>query len=111
MASDPTVQTGMSNADALALLAIPDGLSVPQMDGHVCVYDNETLTPETAIRLGTRKQDGRLVFARASRNCVSRAAMAALFIHATGPNACDACQTAPCETGRALNRVIRMATR
>lgn len=111
MASDPAVRSGMSNVDALALLAIPDGLSEPQMDGHVCVYDNETLTPETAIRLGTRKQAGRLVFARASRNCVSRAAMAALFTHTTGSNACETCQTAPCETGRALNRVIRMVTR
>ncbi|MGW2049718.1 hypothetical protein ACWCPF_31730 [Streptomyces sp. NPDC001858] len=104
--------TGIPTPEALALLPVPAGLSVPQMDGRVCVYDNETLTPETAVDLGRREQGGRLVCARASRGCVTRAAQAALYRHAAGPNACPDCQAAPiCDTGRALVRVIKVGAR
>ena len=112
MAPEPTAVThGMSTPDALALLPIPDQLSVPQMDGHVCVYDNESLSNDTAVDLGQRHQAGRTVFARASRRCASTAAVGVLFDHTTGTDACTVCQTEPCDAARALNRVIRMGAR
>lgn len=111
MAGDQTVRVGLPTHEALAMLPVPDHLTTPQMDGHVCVYDNEALSNDTAVDLGQRQQDGRTVFARASRRCASTAAVGVLFDHTTGADACTVCQTAPCDTASALNRVIRMGAR
>jgi hypothetical protein len=105
---DQTVRSGMPTQEALALLPLPAQLSDPQRNGHVCVWGGEALTTETAIDLGSRKVEDRLVFPRACRTCVARAATGVLFDHADG---CDDCarDTEPaCPVSRALYRVVRL---
>lgn len=107
------VISGMPNYEALARLPIPETLSGPQREGYVCVWGGEALDAVTAVDLGSRlDDDGRRIFPRACRADVRKAAMGALFDHSTGPDACEECRTEPiCETGRALNRLIRGYTR
>ncbi|MEU0671948.1 hypothetical protein ABZ330_03495 [Streptomyces sp. NPDC006172] len=110
--TEPLVTSRMATVDALALLPLPAPLSDAQREGHVCVWGGEALAPGTAVDLGSRRLDGRLMFPRACRSCVSRVAMGALFDHCTGDTACKTCQATPeCDTGRALNRVIRLGHR
>jgi hypothetical protein len=114
MAPDPAVTSGMPTHEALALLPLPARLSNAQRDGHVCVWSGEAITVETAIDLGPRTLDGRTIFPRATRSGVNRAALSALFDHASGTeehDACKECATGICETGRALNRLSRMRQR
>lgn len=109
---DQTVRSGMPNCEALALLPLPEQLSSAQRDGHVCVWGGESLTPQTAVRLDSRELDGRTVYPRACRTCVSRQAMAALAAHTLGNGACPDCQELPaCSLGQALNRLIRKVNR
>lgn len=109
---DQSVRSGMPNHEALALLPLPEQLSDAQRDGHVCVWGGETLTPQTAVRLDSRELDGRTVYPRACRTCVSRQAMTALAAHTLGSIACADCKEIPaCELGQALNRLIRKANR
>lgn len=107
---DQTVSSGMPTHEALALLPLPATLSDPQRDGHICVYGGEAITTLTSVDLGSRTHEGRRIFPRACRPCVGRAAMGALFDHASGPDACQDCKTSPeCATGLAFNRIIRQA--
>lgn len=109
---DQTVQSGMPNHEALALLPLPARLVDRQLEGHLCVWGGEAITTVTSVDLGSRILDGRRVFPRACRPCVGKAAMGALFDHASGPGACPKCKESPeCATGQALNRLIRQATR
>ncbi|MFJ6985079.1 MULTISPECIES: hypothetical protein [unclassified Streptomyces] len=104
-----TVKVGTATVDAVALLPLPTTLSGHQLDGHVCVWGGEALSPETAAELGQRRVDGRTAFPRACRTCLGRAAQGALFDHSTD---CSTCQgPSPCDTGRALYRVIRQEWR
>ncbi|MFJ4624212.1 hypothetical protein [Streptomyces sp. NPDC088812] len=112
MASDPAVISGMPTYQALGLLPLPDlsSLSELQLAGRVCIWSGEALNAATAVALGERQHDGRTVYLRASRTAVSAAALGALFDHTTGDEPCPDCRQHPiCETGRALNRVIRLA--
>lgn len=106
--TDPAVTSGMATVDALALLPIPDRLSDAQRAGHVCVWGGETLIPETAVNLGSRKMAGGIAFLQGCRRCVEQAAIGVLFDHTTD---CLACKTEPCQTGRALTRVIKLGQR
>lgn len=110
MTAEPTVTSGMATVDAIALLPLPalSNLSEPQLTGHVCVWGGEALTPETAVDLGKRKLDARTVFPRGCLRCVERAAVGVLFGHSAG---CEDCDAGQCDTGRALNRVIRLGRR
>lgn len=103
------VSIGMPTHEALAMLPMPGHLSDQQRQGHVCVYDGDVLTTETAVDLGTRKDaEGRLIFPRACRASAGNAAAGFLFDHSSGPDACQECQKHPiCALGRALNRIIR----
>ncbi|WP_141744034.1 hypothetical protein, partial [Streptomyces sp. EN23] len=107
MAAEPAVTSGMPTHEALALLPVPDRLSDAQLDGHICVWGGEALTTKTAIDLGSRKIGDRVAFLRGCRLCAGRAALDGLFLHSTGPGACQDCMAEPaCETGRAFGRVI-----
>lgn len=104
-----TTRSGPPTHETLALLPIPETLSGPQRDGHVCVWGGEALTTDTAIDLGSRRIGDRMGFPRGCRTCVERAAIGVLFDH-TGD--CDDCTgDTVCETGRALNRVVRLGRR
>ncbi|WP_460067416.1 hypothetical protein [Streptomyces sp. YKOK-I1] len=108
MAPDPAVSSGKPTYEALALLPLPESLSAPQREGYVCVWGGEALSTSMAVDLGSRMVGDTRVFPRACRTCVGRAAMSALFDHASGPDACPECKSTPdCDTGRALNRLIR----
>ncbi|MFI5473242.1 hypothetical protein ACIA6D_23750 [Streptomyces cacaoi] len=112
MAPEPAVTTGMANHEALALLPIPARMSDAQRDGHVCIYGGEAITRGASTQLGSRKVGGRTIFPQVCHPCLQKVAMGALFDHSTGPNGCPECRTEPaCELGRALNRIIRKATR
>lgn len=111
------VQAGMATVDVLALLPIPARLSRPQLDGHVCVWGGEALTPTTAVDLGSRRIGDRMAFPRACTTCTTRTAQGVLFDH-TGD--CTACATpikqdtdpiSTCDLGRALARIIRQGRR
>jgi len=107
-----TVTSGIPNYKALALLSLPAALSDPQKNGNVCVWGGESLTPDTAVQLDSRTLDGRTVYPRACRSCVSRLAMTALASHALPPDACTDCREEPlCDLGQALNRLIRKTNR
>lgn len=105
-----TVAVGMPTPDALALLPIPETLSDAQRDGHVCVWGGETLTANTAIDLGSRKADDRLIFPRACRRDTGTAAWHLLLDHSSK---CEQCvdNAANCELGRALLRLMREGRR
>ncbi|MFJ6729805.1 hypothetical protein ACIQPQ_33395 [Streptomyces sp. NPDC091281] len=104
-----TVKVGRATVDAVALLPLPTALSERQLDGHVCVWGGEALSPETAVGLGRRRVGDRTAFPRACTTCLGRAAQGVLFDHSTE---CSTCQGAsPCDTGRALYRVIRAGNR
>lgn len=103
--------SGMPNHEALALLPLPNRLSTRQREGHVCVWGGEALTTETAVDLGSRKQDGHTMFPRACHPCIGKEALRALTDHNLGPTACNTCATSMCDTGRALNRLIRIGHR
>lgn len=110
MPAEPAaVTSGMPTHEALALLPIPTKLSGPQQEGHVCVWGGEALTAETAINLGSRKLNGRTVFPRGCATCVANTALGFLFDHTADCNDCN--DTAGCDTGRAMNRVIRLGRR
>lgn len=112
-----TATVGMSTPDAFALLPLPEHLSDAQRDGHVCVYDGDALTAQTAVDLGARTLDGRTAFPRACHTAVNRAALGVLFDHCSGTEEREACQECKerepdmCEIARALNRLIRMRQR
>lgn len=104
-----TTRSGPPTHEAIAQLPIPATLSGPQRDGRVCVWGGEALTSETAIDLGSRRIGDRMAFPRGCRDCVSKAALGALFDHTTDCRDCDTDTT--CETGRTLNRIIRLGQR
>lgn len=103
--------SGMPNHEALTLLPLPVQLSTRQREGHVCVWGGEALTTETAVDLGSRKLDDRMVFPRACHPCIGKQALRALTDHNLGPQACATCATGMCDTSRALNRLIRIGHR
>ncbi|MER5750589.1 hypothetical protein [Streptomyces sp. NPDC002088] len=106
---DTTRSASPPTFEVLAQLPLPKRLSDAQREGHVCVWGGEALSAETAVDLGSRRMDGVLAFPRACHSCTGRVAMGALFDHCSGPDACPECREVPvCDTGRALNRVIRM---
>jgi hypothetical protein len=105
---DQTVRSGMPTQEALALLPLPAQLSDPQRNGHVCVWGGEALTTETAIDLGSRKVEGRVVFPRACRTCVAHAATGVLFSHAIDCKDCARATEPVCEVSRALYRAVRL---
>ncbi|WP_460071051.1 hypothetical protein [Streptomyces sp. YKOK-I1] len=108
MATEPAVTSGMPTHEALAMLPLPANLSDSQSEGHVCVYGGEAVTAQTSTDLGSRIVDDRRVFPRACQQCLTPVALGALFDHTTGEEPCADCQTGPeCDTGRALNRIIR----
>ncbi|MGY3784892.1 hypothetical protein [Streptomyces antibioticus] len=102
-----TVSIGPSTADAYRLLPLPETLTGPHLDGHVCVWGGETLTPHTAVDLGSRRIGDRRAFPRACRGCTAKVAMLGLQIHGRDCDDCDG----DCAVGRALGRIIRAATR
>jgi hypothetical protein len=72
------------------------------------VWGGEALIAETAIDLGSRKVDERLVFPRACRTCVARAATGVLFDHAVDCKDCARDTEPVCPISRALYRVVRL---
>lgn len=112
MAPDPAVTSGMPTHEALALLPIPKRLTDQQREGRACVWGGEPITALTSSDLGSRTVEDRRIFPRGCPQCVGKAAMGALFDHSTGPDACADCKSTPiCNVGRALNLIIRGATR
>jgi hypothetical protein len=103
-----TTPIGMSTPDAIALLPLPARLSDPQRDGHICVYGGEALTTQTAIDLGSRRVDDRLVSPRACRTCVAHIATGVLHDHAVDCKDCARDTEPVCPVSRALYRVVRL---
>lgn len=109
------MQAGTSTnttTSALKTLTLPDldGLSEQQIRGTACVWDGITLTPATAVSLGIQaaSRAGAPVswYPRACRRCVAEHAYRAILDHTRD---CTRCVDEPalCETGRALNRLVR----
>lgn len=101
-----------STIDVLALLILPglDTLTEQQVRGTACVWDGVPLTNGVAVDLGPREASraGQPFswFPRACRKCTHDRAFAALHEHAP---TCEQCvdDAGRCETGRALQRLMR----
>lgn len=113
------MQAGTSTnitTSALKTLTLPDldGLSEQQIRGITCVWDGITLTPATAVPLGVQEASraGAPVswYPRACRRCVADRAYKAILDHTLS---CERCVDEPalCDTGRALNRLVRECRR
>lgn len=100
---------------ALALLTLPNPgtASEAQVRGQHCVWCGITLSPDTAVDLGPRRQpalDSEYNwFPRGCRACTAPYALSALHDHAPR---CEQCTDDPdcCEVGRALIRLTRGRT-
>ncbi|MFI8531817.1 hypothetical protein ACIGMX_16445 [Streptomyces aquilus] len=98
--------------DALALLTLPDPgtVSAAQVRGQGCVWCAVTLSPETAVNLGPRRQpvlDSEYGwFPRGCRDCTAPHALYALHHHVPS---CEQCVDDPdcCDVGRVLIRLTR----
>ena len=102
--------------DVLALLPLPDLDDLPerQFAGTACVWCGQPVATPTAIDLGQRRitgSDGHITASpRACRRCTGTQAYRVLLDHAA---CCELCveNAADCDTGRALNRLVREGRR
>lgn len=97
-------------------LPAPRTLSEPQRRGRACVWCAVTLTPQTAIDLGERREvdsHGSLRwswFPRGCRACAGVRCYRALLDHSAS---CEQCADEPalCATGRAMRTILRAVRR